>query len=64
MLMHLPFQSPAVVPPVAIKPLVERIEILEAFAELPDARQTSGKRHNLMALHNRDMNRGNHNAMP
>ncbi len=47
MLMHLPFQSPAFVPLVAIKPLVERIEILEAFAELPDVRQTSGKRHNL-----------------
>ena len=30
-----------------LEPAVERIEILEAFADLPDVRKASGKRHHL-----------------
>jgi hypothetical protein len=45
--MHLPPQSSAVVPQAHREPLPERIEILEAFADLPDVRQASGKRHHM-----------------
>jgi hypothetical protein len=45
--MHLPPQSPAVAPQPSIEAQPERIEILEAFADLPDVRQASGKRHHM-----------------
>lgn len=40
-------QSPAVIPPSSLEPWPERIEILEAFADLPDVRNASGKRHHM-----------------
>jgi hypothetical protein len=45
--MHLPPQSPAVAPQPSFEAQPERIEILEAFADLPDVRQASGKRHHM-----------------
>ena len=45
--MHLPSPSPAVPPPPRLEARPERIEILEAFAELPDVRKASGKRHHM-----------------
>ncbi|MEM9451777.1 MAG: hypothetical protein AAGA75_25050 [Cyanobacteria bacterium P01_E01_bin.6] len=46
-LMHLPPQSPAVIPTPGLEPWPERIEILEAFADVPDVRSASGKRHHM-----------------
>lgn len=45
--MHLPPPSPAAVPQTRPESWSERIEILEAFAELPDVRKASGKRHQM-----------------
>lgn len=45
--MHLPAPSLAAVPQPHPESWPERIEILEAFAELPDVRQASGKRHQM-----------------
>ena len=45
--MHLPPQSPAVALQPSFEAQPERIEILEAFADLPDVRQASGKRHHM-----------------
>ena len=45
--MHLPPQSPAGAPQPSFEAQPERIEILEAFADLPDVRQASGKRHHM-----------------
>jgi hypothetical protein len=45
--MHLPASSPAAVPQTHPESWPERIEILDAFAELPDVRQASGKRHHM-----------------
>jgi len=43
--MRLPPQSPAVVPQISHEPLTEQIEILDAFADLPDVRNAFGKRY-------------------
>ncbi|MGG6238343.1 transposase family protein [Nodosilinea sp. AN01ver1] len=43
--MDLPPQSPAVAPQPSFGAQPERIEILAAFANLPDVRKASGKRH-------------------
>ena len=45
--MHLLPQSPAVAAPPSLEARPERIEILEAFADLPDVRKASGKRHQM-----------------
>ena len=45
--MHLPPQSPAVAPQPSFEAQPEKIEILEAFADLPDVRKASGKRHHM-----------------
>jgi hypothetical protein len=45
--MHLPSQAPAVAPQPSLEARPERIEILEAFADLPDVRKASGKRHHM-----------------
>jgi hypothetical protein len=45
--MHLPPQSPAVAPQPSFEAQPERIEILEAFADLLDVRQACGKRHHM-----------------
>jgi hypothetical protein len=45
--MHLPPQSPAVTPQPSLEARPERIEILDAFADLPDGRKASGKRHHM-----------------
>ncbi|MGF1571167.1 MAG: transposase family protein [Nodosilinea sp.] len=46
--MHLlPSPSPAVAPQPSLEARPERIEILEAFADLPDGRQASGKWHHI-----------------
>jgi hypothetical protein len=45
--MHLPSQSLAVALQPSLEAQPERIEILEAFAELPDVRKASGKRHHM-----------------
>ena len=45
--MRLPPHSPTVGPPANPEPLGGRIEILEAFADLPDVRNASGKRHHM-----------------
>lgn len=44
---HLPPQCPTVDSQANPKPLPERIEILDAFADLPDVRKASGKRHHI-----------------
>jgi hypothetical protein len=43
--MHLLPQSPAVAPQPSLEGRPEKIEILKAFADLPDVRKASGKRH-------------------
>ena len=43
--MRLPPQSAPVISRHKLEPYPERIEILEAFAEMPDVRNPSGKRH-------------------
>ena len=45
--MRLPPPAPPAVFDSRLEPAVERIEILEAFADLPDVRKASGKRHHL-----------------
>ena len=45
--MHLHSQFPAVSPQLRLEARPERIEILEAFTDLPDVRQASGKRHHM-----------------
>ncbi|WP_017302157.1 transposase family protein [Nodosilinea nodulosa] len=45
--MHLPSQSSAVGSKPSLEARPERIEILEAFADLPDVRKASGKRHHM-----------------
>ena len=45
--MRLPPPSPPAVFDSRLEPAVERIEILEAFVDLPDVRKASGKRHHL-----------------
>ena len=45
--MRLPPPSPPAVFDSRLEPAVERIEILEAFIDLPDVRKASGKRHHL-----------------
>ena len=45
--MPLSLQFSTVVPQAHREPLPERIEILDAFADLPDVRQASGKRHQM-----------------
>lgn len=45
--MHLLPQSSTDAPPANPESLPKRIEILEAFAELPDVRNASGKRHHI-----------------
>lgn len=45
--MHLPSQSLAVSPPTNLDAKSDRIEILEAFTELPDVRKAAGKRHHI-----------------
>ena len=45
--MRLPPPAPPAVFDSRLEPAVERIEILEAFVDLPDVRKASGKRHHL-----------------
>jgi hypothetical protein len=45
--MHLLPQSPAVALQPSLEARPESIEILDAFADLPDVRQASGKRHHM-----------------
>lgn len=45
--MHPSPPSPAIAPQPSLEAWPERIEILEAFADLPDVRRASGKRHHM-----------------
>ena len=45
--MHLPCRTASADVDTSLEPTEERIEILEAFAELPDVRKASGKRHQM-----------------
>ena len=45
--MHLPPDSPAVTPQPSLEVRPEGIEILKAFADLPEVRKASGKRHHM-----------------
>ncbi len=45
--MHPSPHSPALAPQPSFEAWPERIEILEAFADLPDVRRASGKRHHM-----------------
>jgi len=45
--MHLPPTSTPVVMDSRLEPTTERIEILEAFSDLPDVRRFAGKQHHM-----------------
>lgn len=45
--MRLPPPTPSAIVASRLEPAVERIEILEAFVDLPDVRKASGKRHQM-----------------
>lgn len=45
--MHPSPASPALAPQPSLEARPERIEILEAFADLPDVRKATGKRHHM-----------------
>ena len=46
--MHLPPKVPSSGSPLILEPAPDRIEILDAFADIPDIRKISGKRHQIV----------------